>query len=341
MGRISKEELYVIKKVPTLGDTVIGTDAQNSDNTVQFPVESFGPGNDGSTIFNNNRFKKVELGNAVTPSDVTTLINNITPTVEILSDEIPVFSTLRPPQEEGEIPAIQLWVLQGVGKGIYGVGGTVTVLDSQPFIIESGLTVGIFNPQDVINSELIDLGDFSSSTTLADIKSDLIGAINGSSSTYVIESGTNWYFEGNVVGRGRVLYGWQGPNGTYGNGGSIANTNDLFLISDEGSQNLGGSTGLESITEGGKQGWRLKFRDPQNYGDIGDGAIDFSKSNQVGSTNGATGEGSTAYGLDVKATGFGSFVSGSNSEISGTFNSGFGDFLISNGSMTLFSSNSI
>ena len=331
MGRISKEELYAIKKVPTLGDTVIGTDAQNKDITVQFPVEAFGEGGDGSTIFNNNRFKKVEIGDAVTPSEVATLINNITPTVEVLADEVVLFSSLRPPQKEGEISSLQLWALQGVGKGTYGVGGTITVLDSQPFIIDSGLTVGVFNPGDVINSELVDLGDFSSSTNLVDIKNDLISTINGSSSTYVIESGTNWYFEGNVVGRGRVLYGWQGPNGTYGNGGSLANSNDLFLIIDEGSQEIEGPTGLENITEGGKQGWRLKFRDPQNYGDIGEGAIDFSKSTQPSSTNGATGEGSIAYGVDVKAPGFGSFVSGGNSEISGTFNSGFGEFLISNG----------
>ena len=331
MGRISKDELYAIKKVPTLGDTVIGTDAQNKDITVQFPVEAFGEGGDGSTIFNNNRFKKVEIGDAVTTSEVATLINNIAPTVEVLADEIVLFSSLRPPQKEGEISSLQLWALQGVGKGIYGVGGTITVLDSQPFIIDSGLTVGVFNPGDVINSELVDLGDFSSSTNLVDIKNDLISTINASSSTYVIESGTNWYFEGNVVGRGRVLYGWQGPNGTYGNGGSLANSNDLFLIIDEGSQEIEGPTGLESITEGGNQGWRLKFRDPQNYGDIGEGAIDFSKSSQQGSTNGATGEGSIAYGVNVKAPGFGSFVSGGNSEISGTFNSGFGDFLISNG----------
>ena len=35
-------------------------------------------------------------------------------------------------------------------------------------------------------------------------------------------------------------------------------------------------TGLEQITENGNSGWRLLGREPENYGDIGYGALDLS-----------------------------------------------------------------
>ncbi len=46
----------------------------------------------------------------------------------------------------------------------------------------------------------------------------------------------------------------------------------------------GGATGLEAVNEGGNDGWRLTGRDPTLYGNIGNGAIDFSTSDDVAST---------------------------------------------------------
>lgn len=78
--------------------------------------------------------------------------------------------------------------------------------------------------------------------------------------------------------------------------------------------NMNPPTGLEKITENGNTGWRLIGRDPNNYGDIGEGAIDFSHSTSPSTVNGATGEKSFAFGTDAKATGKQSIAIGDNAQ---------------------------
>ena len=69
-------------------------------------------------------------------------------------------------------------------------------------------------------------------------------------------------------------------------------------------------TGLEAIDEGNGIGWRLIGRDPLNYGNIGNNAIDLSKSLFPSTTNGATGASSFALGIDVKSSGITSISMG-------------------------------
>lgn len=83
-------------------------------------------------------------------------------------------------------------------------------------------------------------------------------------------------------------------------------------------------TGLERLTENGNTGWRLIGRDPNNYGDIGEGAIDFSHSTSPSNENGATGEKSFAFGTDAKATGIYSFAIGDNTEAKGEYSEAIG-----------------
>ncbi len=73
-------------------------------------------------------------------------------------------------------------------------------------------------------------------------------------------------------------------------------------------------TGLERLTENGNSGWRLIGRNPNNYGDIGEDAIDFSHSTSPSNENGATGEKSFAFGTDAKATGKQSIAIGDNAQ---------------------------
>mgnify|MGYP003624348615 CR=1 FL=1 len=56
-------------------------------------------------------------------------------------------------------------------------------------------------------------------------------------------------------------------------------------------------SGLEAITEG-NTGWRLIGRDPNNFGDIGDNAVDFSNSDSASNLNGSTGQYSATFGLN-------------------------------------------
>jgi len=67
---------------------------------------------------------------------------------------------------------------------------------------------------------------------------------------------------------------------------------------------------LELLTQNSQTGWRLLNRDPINYGDIGEGAVDFSASTVQSTVNGATGENSFAQGENVTAQGLGSFACG-------------------------------
>jgi len=55
-------------------------------------------------------------------------------------------------------------------------------------------------------------------------------------------------------------------------------------------------TGLEAIDEGNGVGWRLIGRDPDNYGNIGLNAIDFSNSDAVSTERGSTGRLSVTFG---------------------------------------------
>jgi len=58
---------------------------------------------------------------------------------------------------------------------------------------------------------------------------------------------------------------------------------------------------LEKLEVNGKVGWRILGRTPNNFGEIGNQAIDLSTSNDPGSNNGATGENTFAVGANVQA----------------------------------------
>ena len=96
-------------------------------------------------------------------------------------------------------------------------------------------------------------------------------------------------------------------------------TDDKALITKEyADTNLGGS-GLEALNEGNGTGWRLKGKDPANYGDIGLSAVDFSTTPSASTTHGATGAYSTALGSYTKASGDYATAMGFHTEASGKY----------------------
>jgi hypothetical protein len=70
------------------------------------------------------------------------------------------------------------------------------------------------------------------------------------------------------------------------------------------------SSGLEAIDEGNGIGWRLKGRDPNNYGNIGLNAVDLSLSNGTSTSHGAKGENSISLGIRTLASGTASTAMG-------------------------------
>jgi len=83
---------------------------------------------------------------------------------------------------------------------------------------------------------------------------------------------------------------------------------------------------LEKINENGQVGWRILGRDPNNYGDIGSGAIDLSESTESSNINGATGTTSFAVGRNTNATGNFSSAFGEGTHASNTHETVVGKF---------------
>ncbi|WP_179320301.1 tail fiber domain-containing protein [Winogradskyella helgolandensis] len=93
------------------------------------------------------------------------------------------------------------------------------------------------------------------------------------------------------------------------------------------------SIGLEAIDEGNGIGWRLKGRNPDNFGNIGEGAIDFSENGGTFpiSNAGATGGYSTAMGYGTRASGYQSIAMGSYTTASGGFSTAMGSYTTASG----------
>jgi len=108
---------------------------------------------------------------------------------------------------------------------------------------------------------------------------------------------------------------------------------DNSLVNKKYVDDSAGVSQLEKLDEGNGDGWRILGRNPDNYGDIGDNAIDLSYSDSNSTDNGATGKyaftagkgtiasgdyGSFALGLDTTASGgYGAFTSGRGTEAGG------------------------
>jgi len=90
-------------------------------------------------------------------------------------------------------------------------------------------------------------------------------------------------------------------------------------------------TGLEIINEGNGSGWRLIGRNPDNYGNIANNAVDLSYSPGNSTTRGATGNYATTLGYQTTASGQSSLASGVNTVASGTQSMALGAGTIASG----------
>ncbi|MFD2823803.1 tail fiber domain-containing protein [Lacinutrix iliipiscaria] len=92
-----------------------------------------------------------------------------------------------------------------------------------------------------------------------------------------------------------------------------------------------GASGLEAIDEGNGIGWRLKGSNPDFYGNIGLGAIDFSRSSGNSSSYGALGLYSFATGLNSSASGTNAIALGRNTRSIGSRSVAIGQNATSSG----------
>lgn len=94
-------------------------------------------------------------------------------------------------------------------------------------------------------------------------------------------------------------------------------------------------TGLEAINEGFGIGWRLKGRDPNNYGNISLNAVDLSYNETPSTTKGATEYFSVAMGSETTASGFNSTAMGSSTIASGYASTAMGASTTASNSNTI------
>lgn len=80
---------------------------------------------------------------------------------------------------------------------------------------------------------------------------------------------------------------------------------------------------LERVSHNFDYGYRLLGSNPNNYGNIGDHALDLSISTSAGN-NGATGDYAVAIGRDTQASGINSVVLGSNAKATGDYSTALG-----------------
>ena len=243
MGLINNLSLYPIKEVPTSSDFVIGTDAADNNKTVNFRVSAL----TGSSGLQNNRYKRLNFGAAFSADSsqpsiaakINAFTNLVTPDLYVVEeDEVPMFVGYVI-TGNGTMATLNKYVLEGSGKGTYGAGGTVTVTDNKLILVYSEV---IFESPDVTddpNAHLESLGEIGAA--------DFLDIINAADPKYVIEAGTNWYFDFTVSGS-RKLYGFRGSNGDYGLGQTPMDSSDVFLIFDE-STNTGVAGDLQQTTD--------------------------------------------------------------------------------------------
>ncbi len=108
-------------------------------------------------------------------------------------------------------------------------------------------------------------------------------------------------------------------------------TDNKALITKEYAEANIASTGIEAIDEGNGLGWRLLGENSDDYGDIGNRAIDLSRNDFPSTTIGATGNFSTALGYSTTASGDISTTMGIGTVASGLRSIAMGDGSIASG----------
>jgi len=120
------------------------------------------------------------------------------------------------------------------------------------------------------------------------------------------------YEEINIGGSGGDIYLQSGTNVTITGTGTQG---DPYIINSSVSDS---DLVLEAINEGNGIGYVVKGRNIANYGNVGNGAFDFSFSNSASSTKGATGTRSIAFGLNNTVSTPNSMVVGESNVLSGS-----------------------
>tara|TARA_R110002049_G_scaffold4063_3_gene29323 strand:- start:5701 stop:9123 length:3423 start_codon:yes stop_codon:yes gene_type:complete len=280
------------------------------------------------SINQDNIFRGYVLGTL--PNNYGSTITSIVNTVGITISETEIV-LLRFFAYEGSILYYYVYGLSG--KGTYNLT-TPATNSNLNFISKHPVTSAIQNAV----GTTIDLGDIGYSTI-----EDYINALP--STSYPLLENIIYFFT-TIENGVNNSYLWIGTTPlTIGSGSTIVTNADFSLISQDGVDVyntphptlisaftndvpylVSADLFMESLNEGNGVGWRIRGRNPLNYGNIGQNAMDFSESSTASSTFGATGYGSTVFGFENTGPGAYSFTQGYQNITGGYSDAVFGTY---------------
>ena len=313
---MSKIKDYVRDNNITNADIVIGSDGDQNNVTKNFTVgglkgfmlEDFQASNQDN-LTKSFYFISDSLNNKA--SDELVSFINSSPSFEVEPTDVPLFKLIM-----GE--TLFLFTFSEIGKGNYGNGETQVTTGDLQLVSEFQLSYDVLDLDP--NIKVFDLGDIQSSS--------ISGQVNNLDPEIEIEELSEGFTLFLAI-QDSVYKSWiyKGSSGLFGLNASKTSNNDFEEIKVSSNK----ISGLEAIDEGSGVGWRLIGRDPNNYGDIGEGAVDLSTSNSPSTTNGATGDYSFAEGSNTIASGRNSHAQGQGTQAIGLESHSEGDNSVASG----------
>ena len=292
---MSKIKDYVRDNNITNADIVIGSDGDQNNVTKNFTVgglkgfmlEDFQASNQDN-LTKSFYFISDSLNNKA--SDELVSFINSSPSFEVESTDIPLFKLIM-----GE--TLFLFTFSEIGKGNYGNGETQVTTGNLQLLSEFQLSYDILDLDP--NIKVFDLGDIQSSS--------ISGQVNNLDPEIEIEELSEGFTLFLAI-QNSVYKSWiyKGSSGLFGLNAFKTSNTDFEEIKVSSNK----ISGLEAIDEGNGIGWRLIGRDPNNYGNIGEGAVDLSVDSGANTKKGATGKSSFAEGQNTEASGSRSHAEG-------------------------------
>lgn len=255
MPQIRNQSIYPLESVPSADDYVIGSDAENNGRTRNYKVSDLAEtiqdiiGENIDGIVQDNRFKPLRF-TSITPyvkADVATAVNAMS---AITVGEKEIFLIIVgqrwiAPVDVNNIPSRHqyVYVLNNLGKGTYGTGGTAITANDLVLI-----GIASLDPDLILNdaeTQEIELGDIGSN--------DIATGFNAMSPCVTVQDQEDGYvIVTATIDDEDLTYLYIGTGGSYGGGCSQATLADFILLSEYVDNN--GITNTSDLINDGENG---------------------------------------------------------------------------------------
>ena len=234
MAKIKNKDRYPEDVVITDNDYLIGTDADESNRTKNFPIKSIAQyiastANADTSFIQNNKVIEIDALDGLNQQEpVVSQAVNLSTNFTINGDEIFFIHN----QFSARGTATTLITYRNTyifkkGKGVYGLNSGVTLVEEDFLLIKSIILSSI-----PIDSGLPPKVEYITAIDITDPST----AINTSSDNYDILNNRDTYFviqsTSKAIPRPKIIYRFVGGVGTYGLGGTATVEGDFLLVED-------------------------------------------------------------------------------------------------------------